>query len=69
MGDLGTRFFRATNAAARTIPGTGLGLAIVHSIVEGFGGQVELTSTEGIGTTVLIHLPAADEPDLRGESS
>lgn len=58
MDALGTRFFRASNAAARTIPGTGLGLAIVRSIVEGFGGEVALTSSEGVGTTVLVDLPA-----------
>jgi signal transduction histidine kinase len=37
--------------------GTGLGLAISRSIIESLGGQIEITSTEGVGTTVLVRLP------------
>jgi hypothetical protein len=54
---LASRFFRATNAIKRSIPGTGLGLTIVRSIVETHGGQVDLRSREGEGTTVTIRIP------------
>jgi two-component system, OmpR family, phosphate regulon sensor histidine kinase PhoR len=51
------RFFRATNAVRRSIPGTGLGLTIVSSIIAEHGGEVDLQSTEGVGTTVTVRLP------------
>ncbi|RMH18804.1 MAG: GAF domain-containing protein [Acidobacteria bacterium] len=37
--------------------GTGLGLAICHGIVERHGGEIELDSIEGEGTTASIRLP------------
>ena len=40
--------------------GTGLGLAIVHRIVTDHGGDVEVASTVGVGTTVRVRLPVAD---------
>jgi two-component system phosphate regulon sensor histidine kinase PhoR len=51
------RFFRATNAVRRSIPGTGLGLSIVSAIVDEHGGDVNIQSTEGVGTTVTVRLP------------
>lgn len=38
--------------------GTGLGLAIVYGIVQRHGGQMEIRSAPGKGTTVRIELPA-----------
>jgi signal transduction histidine kinase len=55
--ELFNRFFRASNATGRSIPGTGLGLAIVRMIVVNHGGDVDLRSTEGAGTTVTVWLP------------
>ena len=37
--------------------GTGLGLAIVHRIVSDYGGNIEVSSTVGAGTTVRVRLP------------
>jgi two-component system sensor histidine kinase PilS (NtrC family) len=42
--------------------GTGLGLSIVHRIVSDYGGELEVTSREGEGTTVTVKLPLAAEP-------
>jgi len=58
--DLFTRFFRASNATKQAIPGTGLGLAITQTIIAGHGGDLELQSQEGKGTTVTVRLPLAD---------
>jgi signal transduction histidine kinase len=45
--------------------GTGLGLAISQRIVRAAGGEIEVASQEGTGTTFTVILPAADaEPDL-----
>lgn len=52
-----SRFFRSEHARHRGIPGSGLGLAVVKSIVDGHGGTVEVTSTLGLGTTVVVRLP------------
>lgn len=38
--------------------GNGLGLASVHSIVHRHGGHVTVRSTEGLGSTFLVYLPA-----------
>ncbi|MGW0614655.1 ATP-binding protein [Streptomyces sp. NPDC002788] len=51
------RFFRASNATESAIPGTGLGLTIVRTIVENHGGEVEVDSEEGRGTTFTARLP------------
>ncbi len=57
--ELFSRFFRASNATAKFIPGTGLGLSIVKQIVNDHGGEVQLSSIEGEGTTVTVDLPLA----------
>jgi len=37
--------------------GSGMGMVISKSIVEGHGGEIEISSQEGLGTTVQIKLP------------
>ncbi|MDA0172670.1 response regulator [Solirubrobacter taibaiensis] len=37
----------------------GLGLTTVHTLCERLGGELELESAPGLGTTVRMHLPAA----------
>ena len=50
-------FFRATNARRAERDGTGLGLSIVKYIVERHGGQIQIESEEGCGTTFKLTLP------------
>jgi signal transduction histidine kinase len=54
-------FFRASNAKASQESGTGLGLAIVKDIVERYDGRIEVESEEGVGTSVVVLLPAQSE--------
>ena len=52
-----SRFFRTTTATRNAVPGVGLGLAITRSVVVAHGGVMEVTSTEGRGTTFTAVLP------------
>jgi len=57
LGQLFSRFYRASTATRRAIPGTGIGLVIARAIVEGHGGTISLASNEGEGTRVTVSLP------------
>ncbi|BAZ12472.1 multi-sensor signal transduction histidine kinase [Calothrix sp. NIES-4071] len=48
-------FYRGRNV--RHISGTGLGLVVVKKYVELHGGNIEITSNLGQGTTATIILP------------
>jgi signal transduction histidine kinase len=61
-------FYRAENARRYSEDGTGLGLSIVRSIVDTHGGQIDLESQVGIGTTVTVVLPCGTPPTPTGET-
>ncbi len=50
-------FFREKRPETREIEGNGLGLAIVRRLVERASGRVEVSSTEGAGSTFTLFLP------------
>lgn len=52
-----TKFFRAENVMRMQTEGSGLGLYIVKNVVKRHGGDITITSQEGVGTTVAISLP------------
>ncbi len=51
------RFYRADPSRSRHRGGSGLGLAIVDSVVAAHGGNVQIASEPGVGTTVSFDLP------------
>jgi signal transduction histidine kinase len=51
------RFYRGDKARSRQSGGTGLGLAIVKSFIEAHGGNIEVESHKGVGTTFNIKIP------------
>ena len=51
-------FYRGAEALSRQIHGNGLGLSIVKGIVEAHDGHVTVHSTQGAGSTFVLHLPA-----------
>ena len=53
------RFYRVDKGRSREEGGTGLGLAIVKHVAQAHGGQVEVASRLGQGSTFRILLPAA----------
>lgn len=61
LGRLGERFYRVDKARSRAAGGSGLGLSIAKKIVERHGGDLEIKSIYGKGTTVYIRLPIPGE--------
>jgi len=53
------RFYRVDRARSRDTGGTGLGLSIVRHVATNHGGDVQVSSTEGEGSTFVLRLPAS----------
>jgi two-component system, cell cycle sensor histidine kinase DivJ len=54
---VGDPFFQARTAYDRPHDGTGLGLSIVKGLIELHGGELDIKSRVGSGTTVSVRLP------------
>jgi signal transduction histidine kinase len=60
MPNLFSRFYRAQTAVERGIGGTGLGLYMVKEGLDYCGGTIDVTSTVGVGTEIVIRMVVAD---------
>ncbi|WP_243457471.1 phosphate regulon sensor histidine kinase PhoR [Ottowia testudinis] len=68
---LGERFYRVDRSRSRESGGTGLGLAITKHVAQRHGGELQVTSQLGQGSTFALAFPAArvrsmapPEPDI-----
>jgi signal transduction histidine kinase len=59
------QFFRSADARRLAPDGSGVGLYAARGLMRAMGGDIELSSRLGVGTTVALTLPAeaADETD------
>ncbi|MCA9244699.1 MAG: PAS domain-containing protein [Phycisphaerales bacterium] len=55
------KFYRAENTATESVKGTGLGLAIALEVARLHGGEIEVESEVGVGTTFTAVLPCTAE--------
>ena len=53
------RFYRVDSSRSRETGGTGLGLSIVKHVVQRHGGEIDIESDPGLGSTFRLLLPAA----------
>lgn len=52
-------FYRTDDSRSRATGGYGLGLSLTRSIIEAHGGTIQLNSTVGCGTTIMMWIPHA----------
>jgi PAS domain S-box-containing protein len=62
-------FVQADNSLARRFAGSGLGLAIAKEYCVLHGGQLQIESDEGAGTTVRVRLPRVQNDTTAGSRS
>lgn len=58
LSKIGTAFFTTKQG------GTGLGLSVCYDIVKQHGGQINVSSQKGFGTSFTINLPGLEEEEL-----
>jgi len=61
LGRLFVEFQQLDSSASRVYPGSGLGLALTRKLVELQGGQIQVDSQFGHGSTFTVRLPEAVE--------
>ncbi|MFI2365630.1 sensor histidine kinase [Promicromonospora sp. NPDC019610] len=62
------RFYRVDPARSRDTGGTGLGLSIVKHVAADHGGDVQMWSEPGRGSTFTLRIPSADRPESAGRT-
>lgn len=60
IGKVWDRFYKTDLSRGKDKKGTGLGLSITKEIIEAHGENINVISTEGVGTEFIFSLPAAN---------
>ena len=63
------RFYRVDSARSRETGGTGLGLSIVKHVISNHGGDVQVWSAPGTGSTFTVLLPLAENSEATAEKT
>ena len=63
------RFYRVDPARSRDTGGTGLGLSIVKHVIANHGGEVQVWSVPGTGSTFTVLLPLHNSSEANRETS
>lgn len=63
------RFYKSDLSRGKDKKGTGLGLSITKEILHSHGENINVISTEGVGTEFIFTLPWIDEDELEESSS
>ena len=63
IGKIWERFYKTDLSRGKDKKGTGIGLAIVKEIVQAHGENINVISTEGVGTEFIFTLPFVDDTE------
>lgn len=61
IGKIWERFYKTDLSRGKDKKGTGIGLAIVKEIIQAHGENINVISTEGVGTEFIFTLPLVDD--------
>jgi len=61
------QFMQEDDSNVRAFDGSGLGLSIVRGLVRLLGGEIELESEKGHGTTFFFHIPCEEIPFIKDQ--
>jgi signal transduction histidine kinase len=61
IGKIWERFYKTDLSRGKDKKGTGIGLSIVKEIIQAHGENINVISTEGVGTEFIFTLPFVDE--------
>ena len=63
IGKIWERFYKTDLSRGKDKKGTGIGLAIVREIIQAHGENINVISTEGVGTEFIFTLPFVDDAE------